>query len=49
MKGRLQKVGAEAPALIDFISSKDCPVSIVLTDADKQRLLKIRNPGPTIK
>ena len=31
--------GPEAPALVDFIMSKDCPVSASLTDADKANLL----------
>ncbi|SDR31471.1 Uncharacterized protein YjbI, contains pentapeptide repeats [Rhizobiales bacterium GAS113] len=39
---RLAAVGAAAPALIDFIMSKDCPVSASLTDADKARLLQIK-------
>ena len=40
--GRIPAVGPEAPALIDFIVSKDCPVSASLTDKDKARLLQIR-------
>ena len=32
----------EAPALVDFIMSKDCPVSASLTDADKANLLRIK-------
>jgi hypothetical protein len=32
----------EAPALIDFIMSKDCPVAAALTDDDKANLLKIK-------
>ena len=39
---RLADAGPEAPALIDFIMSKDCPVSAALTDADKARLLQIK-------
>ena len=39
---RLAAAGPEAPALIDFIMSKDCPVSASLTDADKARLLQIK-------
>jgi len=31
--GRLADTGREAPALIDFIMSKYCPVSAVLSDA----------------
>jgi hypothetical protein len=41
-RGRLAAVGREAPALVDFILSKDCPVSASLTDADKARLLQIK-------
>jgi uncharacterized protein YjbI with pentapeptide repeats len=39
---RLQAVGPEAPALIDFILGKDCPVSASLTDADRATLLQIK-------
>jgi hypothetical protein len=39
---RLESTGSEAPALIDFIMSKDCPVSASLTDADKADLLRIK-------
>jgi hypothetical protein len=39
---RLADVGPEAPALIDFIMSKGCPVSASLTDADKALLLRIK-------
>jgi len=41
-KARLVDAGPEAPALIDFIMSKDCPVSASLTDADKAKLLSIK-------
>lgn len=34
--------GLEAPALVDFIMSKVCPVSTELTDDDKANLLKIK-------
>jgi hypothetical protein len=40
--GRLAKTGREAPALVDFIMSKDCPVSASLTDDDKAKLLEIK-------
>jgi uncharacterized protein YjbI with pentapeptide repeats len=40
--GQLAAAGPEAPALIDFIMSKDCPVSASLTDADKANLLRIK-------
>jgi uncharacterized protein YjbI with pentapeptide repeats len=40
--GRLAEAGHEAPALVDFIMSKDCPVSAALTDDDKAKLLKIK-------
>jgi hypothetical protein len=39
---RLAAAGPEAPALVDFIMSKDCPVSASLTDADKAKLLSIK-------
>jgi hypothetical protein len=39
---RLQVVGPEAPALIDFIMAKDCSVSASLTEADKARLLQVK-------
>jgi uncharacterized protein YjbI with pentapeptide repeats len=39
---RLAETGREAPALVDVIMSKDCPVSTALTDDDKARLLKIK-------
>ncbi len=40
--GQLFATGREAPALVDFIMSKDCPVSASLTEDDKARLLKIK-------
>jgi len=40
--GRLAATGPEAQGLIDFIMSKDCPVSASLTDADKAKLLRIK-------
>jgi hypothetical protein len=39
---RLAAAGPEAPALIDFIMSKNCPVSAVLTDDEKADLLRIK-------
>jgi hypothetical protein len=39
---RLADTGREAPALVDFIMSKDCPVSAALTGDDKARLLEIK-------
>jgi uncharacterized protein YjbI with pentapeptide repeats len=39
---RLTSTGREAPALVDYIMSKDCPVSASLTDDDKAKLLKIK-------
>ena len=36
------RAGREAPALVDFIMSKDCPVSPSLTGDDKAKLLKIK-------
>jgi hypothetical protein len=38
----LKATGPEAPALVDFIMSKDCPVSASLTNGDKTRLLNIK-------
>ena len=38
----LTETGREAPALVDFIISKDCPVSASLTVDDKAKLLKIK-------
>lgn len=35
---RIKAAGPEAPALVDAIMSKDCPVSASLTDADKAKL-----------
>jgi hypothetical protein len=40
--GRLANTGHEAPALVDFIVSKDCPVSASLTANDKAGLLEIK-------
>jgi uncharacterized protein YjbI with pentapeptide repeats len=34
--------GPEAPALVDFIMSKDCAVSASLTDADKAKLFRVK-------
>jgi uncharacterized protein YjbI with pentapeptide repeats len=55
-EGRLYETGREVPALVDFIMSKDCPVSASLTDNDKAKLLKIKQeaeqefpPPPTLK
>jgi uncharacterized protein YjbI with pentapeptide repeats len=39
---QLFKTGREAPALVDFIMSKDCPVSAELTEDDKATLLEIK-------
>jgi hypothetical protein len=39
---RIADAGPEAPALIDFIMSKDCPVSASLTEADRAMLLRIK-------
>jgi hypothetical protein len=39
---RLAETGREAPALVDFVLSKDCPVSTALTGDDKAKLLKIK-------
>jgi uncharacterized protein YjbI with pentapeptide repeats len=40
--GLLADVGPEAPALVDFIMSKDCPLFTSLTDEDKTFLLRIK-------
>ena len=40
---RLALTGREAPALVDYIMGKDCPVSTSLTDDDKAKLLKSSN------
>ena len=39
---RLAQTDREAPALVDFIMSKDCPVSASLTANDNTKLLKIK-------
>ncbi len=41
-RSRLADAGPEAPALVDVILSSDCPVSAMLTDADKADLLRIK-------
>jgi hypothetical protein len=53
---RLSRAGREAPALVDFIMSMDCPVSASLTGDDKAKLQKIKQyaerlfaPPPTSK
>jgi uncharacterized protein YjbI with pentapeptide repeats len=53
---RLAATGREAPALVDFIMTKDCPVAASLTDDDKAKLLQIKRdaekkfaPPPTAK
>jgi uncharacterized protein YjbI with pentapeptide repeats len=38
----LRAAGPEAPALTDFLMSKDCPVAAMLTDADRAKLLDIK-------
>jgi hypothetical protein len=54
--GRLAATGREAPALIDVIMSKDCPVSAALTDDDNASLLQLKQdaekkfpPPPVLK
>ncbi|HEX9169111.1 MAG TPA: pentapeptide repeat-containing protein [Roseiarcus sp.] len=42
-KSRLEATGPAAPELIDFITSKNCPVSAALTAADHAALLQIKN------
>jgi uncharacterized protein YjbI with pentapeptide repeats len=53
---RLAETGREAPALVNFIMSNDCPVSASLTSDDKAMLLEIKQkaekesaPPPTSK
>ena len=38
---RIKDTGAQAPGLVEAILKPDCPVSAVLTDADKAALTKI--------
>jgi hypothetical protein len=40
IRGGVDPTGPEAPALVDFIMSKDCPVSASLTGDDEANLLK---------
>jgi hypothetical protein len=47
-EGRLAETGHEAPALVDFIMSKACPVSASLTGDDKATLLKIKQDAEQI-
>lgn len=42
LNGRLANTGREAPALVDFIMSKDCPVSASLSNDDKAKLQRIK-------
>ncbi len=42
LSNRLSAAGPEAPALVNFIMSKDCPVSASLTDTDRANLLQIK-------
>jgi hypothetical protein len=46
---RILAIGSEAPALIDFIMSKDCPISTSLTDADKAKLLRIKQEAINVR
>lgn len=41
--------GGEAPALVDFIMSKDCPLSASLTDDDKATLLEVKQVAEIVK
>jgi hypothetical protein len=38
----LETMNPEAAALVDFILSKQCPVSATLIDSDKTRLLRVK-------
>jgi hypothetical protein len=40
--GQLAETGAEASGLVDYIMSKDCPVSASLTEDDKAKLRQIK-------
>jgi uncharacterized protein YjbI with pentapeptide repeats len=42
LNNRFAAAGVAAPALIDFVMSKDCPLSPLLTDADRARLVQIK-------
>ncbi len=42
VNNRFAAAGAEVPALLDFIMSKDCPVSVKLTDTGRATLLEIK-------
>jgi hypothetical protein len=42
LSGWFDATDREAPALVDFIMSKGCPVSASLTDDDKAKLLEIK-------
>jgi hypothetical protein len=46
--GVLAHTGRLAPALVDFIMSKDCPVSASLTADDNTKLLKIKQDAEQI-
>ena len=43
------RTGGEAPALVDFIMSKDCPLSASLTDDDKATLLEVKQVAEIVK
>jgi hypothetical protein len=47
-ESRFDATEREAPALVDFIMSKDCPVSASLTDDDRAKLLKIKQDADQI-
>jgi hypothetical protein len=42
VSNRLATAGPRASELVDFIMSRDCPVSSSLTDADRIRLAQIK-------
>lgn len=41
-ENRFEGTGAETPALIDSILSRDCPLAASLTDKDKESLLQVK-------
>jgi hypothetical protein len=42
----LRELAGEAPALVDFVESKECPVAASLTEIDKSMLRSIREYTP---
>jgi hypothetical protein len=42
----LRELAREAPALVDFVTSKECPVAASLTEIDKRLLQSIKEYTP---